>query len=375
MALQIGDITRQRVEHIVHALELVTCGLTADETSASAEEAWSADLAIDQVQAVAAHVLRLQSAQTAHAATDFDGEIARIAASLRELAEEASLLVRLGGDLYGADDARNGSFLDILESKLRAAERLIADCQAARSEVDEAMAAATTTLRALLLEVNSVHDIEIEMRLVGLNTNIKCGRLGKEGKPLSVIAHELRACAHKLLEDGSGLMAVLQQIVEDADRFECERRNQSVERIAALQEEMNGSLSAFRESGMRLSDALRALSRDGEQVSGLLRDTVSQLSTQEDVGRALHAAHNRLAALAGSIAISPENGRIVEERMRFFTQERYTMASERLIHEAVVASAGASGSAGLQNAKCATMDAPTCSGEKAAEALLDDFLF
>jgi hypothetical protein len=357
MALQIGDITRQRIEHVSEALAMMSAGW--DEAGDAA--CWSSALTGRQKTAVAATLCRMQSAQTVQAAEEFEGEVRRVVASLTQLAEEAAAIVRFGAETYGATDPHGGgSFLEELQANLKLAGALMRDCQAARDQVDAVVTAVAASLGELLERLSSVRRIEVDMRLVGLNTALKCGRLGAKGRTLSVVAQELRGYANQTVQDADALMAALRDITAAAEAFDRGQQGQGADRIGAMEQEMALSLGAFEECGKRLSRALATLTRQGGDVSHSLEKIATGITAHNTVGNALKDAGDRLGAM---VAGEPDgsDAALVQERLTFFSNGRYTMASERDIHARFALGAG-------EAAARAPAAAP-------AESSLDDILF
>jgi len=139
LALQIGDITRQRLEHADHAL-----GLAAPAPGRRAVTDLSAIPALDadELSAFVTVSHRLQSAQMTDAANDFDRDVRQITESLNSLAAEARALRNLGDSAYGAEDRGGGTFITELEGQIGEALALFVDFQTARAEV----AAVTATV-------------------------------------------------------------------------------------------------------------------------------------------------------------------------------------------------------------------------------------
>lgn len=337
MALQISDITRQRVEHVGHALHLLEEGLHPGGTEAAAM--WSAALSAEQKEAVASGVSRLQSTQIAHAAGDYETEIKRIATSLKTMAEDASAMITLGKDVFGTGERKSESFLEALDAKLRSTGALVQKCQAARGEVDQVIEGVTRSLNELLRQVNSVRDIEVDMRLVGLNMALKCGRLGGEGETLRVIARELRGYAQQILADADALMAAVREVVGAAGTLASERRDQGGGKIGTLEQDMARSMQRFHDGGGRLSEALAGLTREGSAVQKLLQETADYLAAHDRVGEVLLTARTRLDRIAGATEPRAQDG-IVKDRVQSFAQSQYTMAVERDIHQQFGASGG-----------------------------------
>jgi hypothetical protein len=364
MALQIGDITRQRLEHVSEALGMLSAGLEADDTRAHEPAAWSVSLTDGQKAAVAATVCRMQSAQTVQATTEFGGEIRRVIASLTQLAEEALTIVRFGSDMYGAADPHGGSFLEDLQASLKMTGALVRECQAARDSVDSAVASVAVSLGELVARLGSVRSLEVDMRLVGLNTALKCGRLGAEGRTLSVVAQELRGHANQTVQDADALMSALQEMTAAAGRFEQERQNRNASRIAAMEQEMATYLGPFEACGARLSQALAALGEQGGKVSSTLGETAAGITVHEAIAKALSAASGRLDAIAESIATDEADLEVARQRMPHFSNGRYTMARERDIHAQFVS--------GSSDAAVVPEGRPS---PPPAEPSLDDVLF
>jgi hypothetical protein len=348
--LQIGDITRQRAEHVAHALEMLALGLIPDrvepgwaepETRAEAAD-WSLSLTRDQCRIVISAVCQLQSAQLSHAADAFDLEVRQIVSALGELADSARDIVGVGAEVYGAAGQQDASFLTELGGEIRAVNELMAECGAARGEVDGVAAEAGASLKELLTQIASIRQIEVEMRLIGLNTILRCGRLGSRGRTLGVIAHELRGFANRTVEDAQGVIAALNAVTAGADTLTRGSRMQQADRVAALEQRTAVSLQRLENVGHSLNEALGVLQDEGARAAALLTATASGIGVHGDVCRVLRDGRNRLDRIAGPSPVDGEGVEMIRDRVLSLFHGRYTMASEREIHE-MVFSAGAGG--------------------------------
>lgn len=149
MALQVSDITRQRLDHVAQALAAVAAEPASDGAEAQ-EPAWCAGLGMSEREAIAIEVCGLEQAQMGEAVRDFDDEVERATGSLRRLVREAEDLVALGGRGYGNGQQGFASFLSVLQAELDQALSLFGTCQRHRAEVDAGMAAAAVALHKLL---------------------------------------------------------------------------------------------------------------------------------------------------------------------------------------------------------------------------------
>ncbi|MGQ9370643.1 hypothetical protein [Azospirillum sp. A39] len=335
MAMQIGDITRQRLEHVGHAVAVLAGGLdpaAAGPAGGGAAEDWSAALPPDRRDLVAAAVCRLQSAQLAAASGEFEHEIARIATALAGLAGDARAIARLGADLYGAGGAADGSFLGCLAAELHQADALIKDCENARQAVDGLAASVTATLAELLRQVQAVQSVEVDMRLVGLNTALRCGRLGQEGRTLNVIAQELRGYANQTVADAQAVAEGLRAVAAAAGGLSVADGERGAGRIARLELAAASSLARLESVGEALAAALALLDREGERVSALLDETTARMTVREDVGRIMREALERLHRVAGAADGRASDVERVRREVLALVEGRYTMASERDVH-------------------------------------------
>jgi hypothetical protein len=200
------------------------------------------------------------------------------------------------------------------------------------------------------------------MQLVGLNTTLRCGRLGTEGKPLAVIAQELRQYATQTVEDARALTTALEEIDAIAATSERERDGRGGDRIETLQEEMTQSLAIFQTTGTRLSEALVDLTRGGADVRATLLETMRDTRLADEVGSVLQEARTALGALGPEL----EHGERIDERIRLVVKQRYTMQSERQIHDRLVAGSAKVSAGAALSPSAATMT---------TDAFLEDALF
>jgi methyl-accepting chemotaxis protein len=362
-ALQIGDITRQRVEHVAHAVQTLVNGF-----SPGGEE-WAQTMGGHEREQLIATVCRLQSVQLTHALADFNRDVERAAVALRAMTGDVRGLLDTGRNSYGVAGHSGESFLIALAREMKEAGQLMERYCLSRQQVDEAVTSVSQSLTGLVKEVESVRAIETDMRLIGLNTALKCGRLGTQGRALSVIAQELRALANRTVEDSRHVSDGLEAIVAAAQalaRQDGEREgDQGGDAFAVMARTMAGSVVVLERVGGAMSEALAALERDGARVFGLLDAAASGLAVQQEVGQGLGQVIGVLDRIANSVDVGPADIPRIKELVLSLMKGRYTMESERMVHEmfAETESGTAIGAA------------PAVPAGASAGASLDDILF
>lgn len=336
LALQIGDITRQRLEHADCALDLVAA--TRDHAARDHTTGTAAQPVLDEDERsafiVAAH--RLQSAQLTDAARNFDRDVRQIIESLNSLAAEARALRSLGDSAFGSQDRGGGTFMPELEAQVGEALTLFEGFETAREQVASVTATVSEAAASLCGHLRTVQSLEADIRIMGLNTTFKCARVGREGLALGVIAQELRSYANVFAKQAGALMGEVETIARISGSSIEATVGGGTPMVSDGTRAMRDSLATLRRVGEVLDVAMTDLERDSERVVTLLLTTVAKLETQYEIGQALRDAAGNLAALLPSGYLSfanlaPRVAQMLEQVERF-----YTMASERAIHDRIL---------------------------------------
>lgn len=315
MALQIGDVTRQRIEHVAYALNLVIEALPTPD-SAPPEGL----------------VRPLQQAQLTDTADRFDQEVRRILLSLQALAADAREILRLGTEAFSSAGGRQGTFLGELASEVADVERLLGGFGAAHREQQNAASCVSEATGRLVAGIGLVRSLEADIRIMGLNMSFKCGRLGATGRPLSVIAQELRLYAKQIAGEASDVRGDLDAIlaVADAMRGDAMDGDEAAE-IAAVTESLANSLSCLTAVGRTFATSFAGLERDGEAIGHLLGEAVAHTTDNDVVGNILRRAAADLDGIPTGPGDNAESASPEAERLRDLILRSYTTETERTI--------------------------------------------
>ena len=339
MALQVGDSTCQRIDHVCRAL-----GLAADGLETDAGEAMWADfgeiVGAATRDAAVAWICRLQSRQLGAAVNDFVDESDKIAQALQGLLADAAELAACDRALFGTREGGCDSFIETLKRRLQAARAIMNECRRAHAEVDRAAAAAAATMVDLEQRTAGLSEIIVDVTMIGTNALLKASRLGERGKGLSVIAQELRAHAAGIVEGVETLPAALREVAAFVERFSGAGRAGGADGLDALDARMLGAIEAFQANGETMADALARLDRETAVVDAMLREAAGQLA-----GDAAEICASLWSAVAevDSIAAEVEAGEsgVGADILDGLVRGAYTMAIERQVHDAFLAEAGA----------------------------------
>lgn len=328
MALQAGDITRQRLEHVDYALGFLTESAASLTNTRLQGLTSQAALTEDEQQAFAVATSQLQSAQLSDAAQEFERHVRQITTSLSRLATDAGALRTLAGSAYGASDQDHGTFIVELEAQVGEALALFADFGRSQAESADMMASVAAAADRLCEHLRAVQSLEADIRIMGLNTTLKCARVGPEGRALGLVAQELRACGNGFAKEASALMEDVESLAQ-ITRTLGSKEADAAPAIAAVMQE---ALSTLQQVGQTLGDALSGVERDSDRVVTLLKQTATDLESHDAIGKAMREAAANLAtcAPAGDLrAVLAPRG----EQMLTLMAATYTMANERVIHQ------------------------------------------
>jgi hypothetical protein len=321
-ALQIGDITRQRIEHVQSGLRLI------DRT----DHGFSAD----QGARARALIERLMAEQLDDTMKDFDREVSEIVASMSGLAADARALLKLRDLAYGeGGDSQNG-FLRTLARRLEQATALVGEIETSEREVLKTGHASGDAVQVLASRLAAIQVMKADVQYMALNTTLKSCRIGEAGRPLSTIAVELRAHAGYLEQIANQSLVTLNKLRAAADALVQARPGQEGYTCAAEQ-----ATAALAAAGRRISDAsdrtetdILRLAERGASVLDLLTRSIGRFGFQEEIGEALDLVAVDLANLAIDAAPCSEDIESGLGGILTKLSANYTMAQERAVQEA-----------------------------------------
>lgn len=322
MALQVGDSTRQRLEHVEAALMRMGEILSGE----AVDGVVIAESERDEAMAALA---ALQQAQLTGAATSFAEEVQEAEHALDALASDADMIMARSRDLYGSDKG-SSSAMATLNAQLRTASAILRDCEIERSKLEAVATAVHDTVTVLLGHVAAVQDIEANMRLVSLNAAVRCAQLGPRGASLTVIATQLRELTSETVVAAEAAMIQLDQSSVLAQAFGAAAAGDNAGQIGRLEQQANHALTLLSALDERLVEALHSLNDDGPKIIGLLQAAASGMQGQAALAEGLADIALQIAAL--SALPPPKNLSAGLDLVLEALHKAYTMEAERSIH-------------------------------------------
>lgn len=349
-AIQVGDIARQWLEHVLAGYESLQAMLAETELEEGDRDA------------ARNHILQLLLAHVVAAGDQFRRETRLLVTSLRAMVPEADRLIALS---KGSSDGDGDVFLRNLEAGIAEADSMITQLRKTDDQAAETLRIIVDTVDDLAGRAAAMRILRIEVQQMAINIGLRCRRVESISRPVAVIAEEIRAHSDALHET----IAAITAEAEDLNAISLRMREQAKDHDAQGGGGLNQSLSAIADGAQLTEDAMAVSQTMASGLLGALRSTTDELERSLDLGEALEQIEALLKAEigpAGMLADRPDHPvrTILEDMAR-----SYTMASERVIHDQFLLP----GMAPLMVANVGAPDSPGALDDD--DALFDDALF
>lgn len=330
--LQIGDMVRQRLEHVGEALD---AGSTALADGPGAQGGEHMDSLHNRVLCNA--VCELQARQLDSIGADFRERIGSISTACGTLAATLEEARERTESVYsgGTDSASGSTFLMSLDRELHSVGTVIAHYDAALHDTDSAVTAVQGLVMTMTASMLALDDVDAEINVIGLNASIKCGNLGSRGLALNVVAQELRSYARQTRTLAGAIAVQLAEVSAAATGLGRSGDEAFEQRLDVLRGHLNGTVEYLEHGAGETAWVLARIQEKAAQVGRSLHTTQTDLQGQTAAAATISEAGRQVADFAASIdpGLAPADLRRAREEVLTFMSSHYTMASERDLHD------------------------------------------
>jgi methyl-accepting chemotaxis protein len=330
-SMQMHDMTRQQVEHVVEALDRLFTKLK-NTSSGSPDQDSDRRLIVE-----AGDVCELQSAQLRFAASELCGAVRSIVDNLRDVASKQGQMASESLATTGVADSSGGSFMDAISRGMGTVTAVLASCAKSDREMAVTLSKVGDTMQEVSSFVTDIEEIGTEIDLIALNAQIKAAHTGTEGAALGVLAEAIKRLSVEAItqtELVSNTLLQINQSTEHLFKGATDETEQLGVRIAAMEHETTNILNAL---GSMNNDLMSLLSGLGSRVGRLTEDIERATATIDVHERVENMANEVMHSLDMIVATAREREPAsleFKDNLRHM-EERYTMQSERHIHEAI----------------------------------------
>ena len=207
-SLQIGDVTRQRIEHCQAAFEIANDHLARDG---------AAYLSSDDRNRVVLLAIRLVRDQLEAISVDFKAQCAAIVQNIGAFTNDVTALMNLQqAMLPGNTDTSKRSAMGRVRESLETARTVVGTIEQSAGEASRLSGAASSMVKQLVESVETIQIVRTDIQYMALNTNLRCSKLGEESRAINVVTNELRAYSARLDDVTDRALENLKQLNEQA---------------------------------------------------------------------------------------------------------------------------------------------------------------
>jgi uncharacterized phage infection (PIP) family protein YhgE len=321
VSLQMGDSTRQRLEHVCDGLRLAqnsrAPGIAPelDQTAGALEPGF---------------IYRLQAKQLEDTQRELENDVGRITHALSAIIRDAADLVGEGRSLYGDQNGDSSSFLTRIRQTLAQVSALVATCEGAGKSVDDALTVVENVLGKFRDTIANLSEAVVDITLIGMNASLKAGHLGNKGNAFVVIANELKSSADQVAGASVRLRPVLNGIEELARKLRALRVHGDPAQLAQLESSILHALQEIEAGNERLGGLVHRLIAEGAEFEDLMGAAQGSLSELNKRAAALPGVATHLNV--GGAATSKESPTVRDEAAFDDIFRCYTMEREREVH-------------------------------------------
>jgi hypothetical protein len=327
--LQINDSVCQRTEHVrktLEAMDTFVVGETAAESAADRLD----NCPVDRGILLLGGVLHLQAAQLKSGGVDYCNEVDGLIRNLSALAGEAKDILAEAEAAFGGSGG--GLFVAEISGDVQRATDLLGYYEKAREHTRSVVSSVSDGFQAMASDLATIQSIDADMRVMGLNATLKCGRLGTAGGALGVIAQELRACSKRMENCSRDIADVLTDALALSETLATASVKDGKAESDAPLRAMVESVSTLSSLGKAMVHSLEELRTDATDVSHALARTADGIDIHRRVEAIAESGGASLRDLALSFCTENDLDEETHQRIHRLTFPNYTMERERAIH-------------------------------------------
>ncbi|WJH41746.1 chemotaxis protein [Aliirhizobium terrae] len=290
-AMQIGDITRQRIEHCQASLTMLDEYLAAETAGLGEEDR-------DNLSSI---VTNLVAAQLGQSIDDFDRDTAKIVATVASFRSDLAEIDDLRRMMTHEGESDGDNAMRRLEGSVGTARGAVREIEAVAAEAGELSRSTGATVRELIDGVGLLQLVRTDIHYMALNTNLRCGKIGEHGKALNVVTAELRNFAGALDETAEKVLVELTTLETAADKLNGTQDDDAAETLDARLERAMDNIRAV---GDRMDGEAEALGEQSRVAIDEMDRSLSRLDFKAELGEVLRACADEIS-LVGSAAPPP----------------------------------------------------------------------
>lgn len=335
-SMQFHDITRQQIEHVSEALEKLQHKTAGPQDTADQPNCVS-------LIAEVGDVCELQHAQLRHATGQLTKATQTILDSLQNIgSKQSQISQQLQQALLGSSGAAETSLLDTMQQDMQRVTSILQRCADADQTLLQAMSEVTGTIGQIAGFVSDIEAVGSEIDLIALNAQIKAAHTGPQGAALGVLAEAIKRLSLEAVVQTEAVSGILRSINETTAHLNAgdgQDSTSATDQVATMEQESRLIISSLASTNQLLRTRLSSLAGMVESLSADINATTAGFHVHEESGRMAEQAEAVLEQIYSEARQQVPASNEFRNNLQHMEQ-RYTMESERLIHEMLAARHG-----------------------------------
>ncbi|MGQ3291705.1 MAG: chemotaxis protein, partial [Shinella sp.] len=264
-------------------------------------------------------------------ARDFERECKTVVGTIRSFGADIDGLMVLHGDMDAGDGRSADRAMRTLEADITAARAVVGDIEQAADKANALGSNTVETVQELLTGVRTIQLVRTDIHYMALNTNLRCGKLGEEGRAINVVTAELRTFSGQLDDTAERILTTLQSLKGDASKL----GEAGAGAGGSLDAHLEEVLDYIHRAGDHMEEDMEALRACGADMSAKAGRIIGDLDFNAELGDVLADCSARAGALIGHDLPDMTGLEEALDDLGSRIARTYTMVSEREIHARV----------------------------------------
>lgn len=332
ISMQFNDITRQQIEHVQEALEDAGRMLgnrtvlrdTKNRKGATDHLSWLTS------------VTDLQVRQLQHADRELTTAVDRIKLNLDTIAQAVTRMVGQARDMATRQSGGQAHRLGSIEAEMQSIREVLIRTIAHHQTLVTTFQSVCEAVTRLSEFVGQIDHIGHEIRLIALNALVKAAHTGEEGLALAVLAESIQKLSVEALAQAGRISESLKEInqlahnLADELHLDDNERQQEIQRQITTLEELMGTLH---QTDSTAESTCNRIEEEAVELATNIKEMVPRIRVHEASASVIGDVIRELGDIQAALpVVSNTCPAPVADQLQDL-ENRYTMESERLIHQ------------------------------------------
>lgn len=331
---QFHDITRQQIEHVKEAFDGLENKLVSNQgkTGKGSDDEW------EKMICSAGDLSELQKAQILHSKYEFINAVDNIINNLKGISLNVAAMSNEITRFSGSTNEAGSSFLDEIDDGVASIISMLSENAQAGRNLSDAVSSVAQRVGELSDFVNDIDEISSEIELIALNARIKAAHTGEKGAALGVLAESMQKLsleAHSRTLSVSDSLTQISSVARELNEYIDREITEKDGHIDDIVNNLNSLLESLRKLNEKIFSILGKVEGTAKTLSRNIEGSASEINVHNEVDQVIDEVAGKIdRIIESSLELYPEskyrNDSILDD-----LQLRYTMESERKIHQSV----------------------------------------